>query len=585
MHLRHTDRSLTCEDDFMAGPTRRSALLGRRGEQELLAELVDRARGGRSGVLVIHGDAGIGKTALLADVVVKAADLRTIQISGAESEMELAYAGVQQLCGPLLGRIDRLPDPQKNALRVALGLREGDPPDRYLVGLAVLTLLGHAGTERPTVCIIDDAQWVDSASLQALAFAARRLLADPVVMIFAAREPGAPRELAGLPELHLSGLADRDARTLLTSVMPGRLDDHMREIILAEADGNPLALLELHRALAPAELAGGYGLATAKPLSTRIERTFDRRLRELPPQTQTLLLLAAAEPTGEPAWLWAAAGQLGIGADAAIPSEHSGLVTVESRLRFSHPLVRSAVYRNASLSERRQVHAALAEVISGPEAEDHRAWHRAHATSAPDEAVAIELVRSADRARRRGGAAAAAAFLANAVELTPDPAIRADRALDAAQAKVDAGDPEAATKLLTPLSRFDDELLSARVDLVHAKIAFAASRGRDAPPLLLAAAERLRVPDPLLARETYLEALMTSMIIGRLAANEKASPAAIAKSATQAPRPSDPPTAVDLLLDGLIVRLTEGYTTAAPLLKRAIRAYINDSETGAADPR
>ena len=350
----------------MGGEARRGALVGRRHERQVLAELVDRARGGRSGVLVIRGDAGIGKTALLDDVRADAGDFRAITLSGAESEMELAYAGVQQVCAPLLGRIDRLSAPQRNALRVALGLREGAAPDRFLVSLAVLTLLGEGSAERPTVCIVDDAHWVDRASLHTLAFVARRLLADPVVMIFAARAPGVVQELAGLPELTLGGLADHDARALLATILPGRLDETMRENILAEAEGNPLALLELNRALAPADLAGGYGLASAKPLATRIEATFEHRLRELPAQARTLLLLAAAEPMGEPAWLWAAAGQLGVGADARAAAEQSGLVTVDSKLRFRHPLVRSAIYRNASPSERRRAHAALAEVISGP---------------------------------------------------------------------------------------------------------------------------------------------------------------------------------------------------------------------------
>lgn len=561
-----------------------AALLGRRREQQALADLVDCVRTARSGVLVIRGDAGIGKTALLADVVAGASDLRAIQISGAESELELAYAGVQQLCAPLLAGIDRLPAPQRDALAVALGLRAGPVPDRLLVGLAMLSLLGEAGAEHPTLCIVDDAQWVDHASLQALAFVARRLAADPVVMIFAARTPG-PEELAGLPELLLRGLDDADARALLAAVMPGRMDETVRENILTEADGNPLALLELKGALPPAQLAGGYGLAAAKPLATRIEQTYGRRLRELPPQTRTLLLLAASEPTGEPAWLWAAAARLEVAADASSPAEESGLVTLNSRLRFRHPLVRSAIYRNASPSERRQAHAALAAAVSGPTADEHRAWHRAHAANAPDEAVATELVAAAERARRRGGAAAAAAFLAYAAELTPHPVDRAERALAAARAKLDAADPTAATKLLAAVAGAESELLDARADLLRAKIAFAARRGRDAPPLLLAAADRLRPIDPVLARETYLEALMAAMITGRLFAREHTSASAIAEAVRDAPPPSDPPTSVDLFLDGLVVRLTQGHAAAAPLLKRAVDKYLEDEAAGTADPR
>lgn len=569
-----------CQDHGMVGDAGRGTLVGRRAEQQKLSGLVDRVRSGGSAVLVLRGEAGIGKTALLLDVRDRAADLRVIVLSGAESEMELAYAGVQQLCSPLLSSLDRLPDPQKNALQVALGLRDGAAPDRLLVSLAVLSLLADAGAERPTICLIDDAQWVDRASLQALAFAGRRLSADPVAMIFAARDLQADHELAALPQMHLGGLADADARALLSSMMPARLDDIVRDNILAEADGNPLALLELNRALPRAQLAGGYGLAAAKPLATRIEQTYGRRLRELPSQTRMLLLLAAAEPTGEPSWLWAAAARLGIGADAGVPAEQSGLASVDTRLRFRHPLVRSAIYRDAAPSERRQAHTALAEVISGPFAAEHRAWHHAHATDAPDEAVAVELVQSAERARRRGGSAAAAAFLAYAVELTPDPFRRAERALAAALSKLDAGDPEAAARLLEAVGGADDELLSARADLVRAKIAFATNRGSDAPPLLLAAAERLHDLDPALARETYLEALMAAAVVGRFS-----TAVSVAEAARNAPNVSGPPRAVDLLLDGTVVRLTDGYVAAAPLLERAIDAYLDDDKNGTADPR
>lgn len=560
-------------------------LIGRQDEQQRLAELCDRARLGESGVLVVHGGAGMGKTALLADMVTRIDGLRTIAISGAESEMELAYSGVQQLCAPILAHIDRLPDPQKNALRVALGLREGVAPERLLVNLAILTLLGDAGAQRPTVCVVDDAQWVDRASLQALTFAARRLLADQVVMVFANRTPGADRELTGLPELKLDKLAHVHADALLSEVMPGQLDHSVRENILVEADGNPLALLELASAMAPAVLAGGYGLTAATSIENRIEREYDQRLQQLPPATRTLLLIAAAEPTGNPAWLWAASSRLHLDAEASAPAERSGLITVESRLRFRHPLVRSAVYRSASVTERRQVHATLADVITGPAADEYRVWHRAHSASAPDEAIAVELVGSAERARRRGGAAAAAAFLAYAVELTPDPGRRAERALNAALCKLDAGDPEAAALLLAAAGGTDNELLDARTDLVRAKIAFATQRGRDAPPLLLAAAAGLRSLDARLARDTYLEALVAGMIVGRLHSDESTSAAAIAAAARAAPAPPGPPTAADLLLDGIVVRLTEGHAAGAPLLQRAIAQYVREDEAGIADPR
>ncbi|ORV45793.1 transcriptional regulator [Mycolicibacter engbaekii] len=562
-----------------------TTLIGRQDEQRQLAQLCGRARAGKGGVLVINGEAGIGKSALLAEVVAQADGLRTVWISGAETEMELAYAGVQQVCGPILAHIAVLPDPQRSALRIALGLGEGTAPDRLLVSLAVLSLLAEAGAERPTACIIDDAQWVDRASLQALTFAARRLLADPAVMIFATRVPGAPEELAGLPELTLTRLAHADAGVLLSQVMPGRLDERVRKNILGEADGNPLALLDLRQSIAPTALAGGYGLPAAASIAGRIEREYSQRLHTLPPTTQTLLLIAAAEPTGDPTWLWAAAEKLRVGADAAVPAERSGLVTVESRLRFRHPLVRSAVYHYASASQRRQVHAALADVISGPTHTEHRAWHHAHATPTPDESVAVELVVSAQRARCRGGAAAAAAFLAYAVELTPDPLRRADRALEAARAKLDAGDPEAAIRLLSAVDRADDELLSARADLLRANVAFATRRGRDAPPLLLAAARKLRPLDPVFARDAYLGALMATMIVGRLCTGEAPSAATIVRSVRQLPPRSGPATAADLFLEGIVLRIDDGHAAAAPVLQRAIQQYLAEDNAGVADPR
>lgn len=552
----------------------------------MLASLLDDARAGRSGVIVIRGEPGIGKSALLADAVAGAADLRVLHISGAESEMELPYAGIQQLCTPLLGFVRDLPEPQKRALHVALGRGDGAAPDRLLVGLAVLTLLGEAGRAQPIACVVDDAQWVDTASLQALAIVARRILAEPLAMLFAARQPGGGPELAGLPDLALRGLAEPDARALLAAMVPGRLDERVRENIIAEADGNPLALLELHNALTPGGLAGGYGLASAASRATRIERTFGLRVRELPTATRTLLLLAAAEPAGRPEWLWASAGRLGVGVEAAAPAEAAGLITVDGGIRFRHPLIRAAIYRDASVPERRRVHAALAQAIIGPAADEYRVWHRAHATSAPDEQVANELENSAQRAHARGGVAAAAAFLAYATALSPDPAHRARRALAAAQAKLDAGAPDAAAQLLTIAGdAVDDELLSARTELLRARISFATSRGSDTPPLLLAAARRLAPLDAALARDTYLEALTAAILVGRLSSEPRDSAPAVADAARRAPPAGEPPRAVDLLLDGLVVRLTDGHAAAAPLLRRAIDTFLREEEAGTAEPR
>src|SRR6266516_1915033 len=416
----------------------RTGLLDRHGERAAVDRVLDQARAGSSAVLVVRGEPGIGKTALLGYAAGRALGFRVVRAWGAESEMELAFAGLHQLCVPMLGRLEQLPGPQRDALAVAFGMREGQAPDRFLVGLAVLSLLAATAEDQPLACLVDDAQWLDRASVQCLAFAARRLLAEPVALIFAAREPG-DHELAGLPGLTVTGLGDADARAVLASAVGGRLDAQVRDRIVAETGGNPLALLQLPRGLAPAELAGGFGLPGAAPLAGRIEDSFARQLDALPDQTRRLLLLAAADPSGDRPLVWRAAGRLGIPVQAGAPAVEAGLVEFGTRVRFRHPLVRSAAYRSASFSERRQMHAALAEATDPIADPDRRAWHRAQAAAGPDEEVAAELECSAGRAQARGGLAAAAAFLERSVLLTADPARHAERALAAAQASLQAG--------------------------------------------------------------------------------------------------------------------------------------------------
>lgn len=562
------------------------ALVGREREQRTLAELLAAARQGRSGVLVVRGEAGIGKTALLTHLVDSATDFRILQITGAETEMELAYAGVQQLCTPLMGLIGELPEPQAEALRVALGRKSGAAPDRLLVGLAVLTLLGEAGTVTPVLCVVDDAQWVDSSSINALDLVARRVLADPVAMVFATRDSEADKALAGHQELMLRGLPDHDARVLLATMVPGRLNERIRETVLSEANGNPLALLELHNALTRDELAGGYGLPNATSTETQIERTFVRRFGELPTETKMLLLVAAAEPAGRPEWLWAAADNLGVTREAAAPAEAAGLIVTEGSIRFRHPLIRTAIYRSSTAADRRQVHAALASSITGSAADDYRAWHCAHAADTPDATIAEELERMAERARARGGASAAASFLQFAADLTPDPNDRNRRALDAAMAKLDGGMTEPAAHLIAAVQdATDDEFLVARCELLRAKMAFAASRGVDAPPLLLAAAKRIEVLNPLESRKAYLGAVMASILVGRMSTEHHNSAPAVAAAARNAPSAPNPPRAIDLLLDGLVARLTRGHAPAAGLLRDAIGQYRRELEAGAIDAR
>jgi DNA-binding CsgD family transcriptional regulator/tetratricopeptide (TPR) repeat protein len=544
-------------------------LFGRRGEREVLGGLLEQVRDGRSAVLVVRGEAGAGKTALLDYAVQEAADLRVARAVGVESEMELAFAALHQLCGPLLDRLDRLPGPQRTALSTAFGLEAGPPPDRFLVGLAVLSLLSEVAAERPLMCVVDDAQWLDRASAQALAFAARRLHAESVLMVFAAREP-AP-DFHGLPELVVGGLGEADARALLEAVVRSPLDRRVMERIVAETRGNPLALLELSRELSPAQLAGGFGLPEVLPAPDRIEDSFLRRIEQLPEPTRMLLVVAAADPTGDAVLVWRAARQLGLGAEAAGAAESAGLLKIGAQVRFRHPLVRSAVYRAASRDDRQRAHRTLAEAIDPQADPDRRAWHRAQATADPDDDVAAELERSAGRAQARGGLAAAAAFLERSAELTVDPARRADRLLAAAQAKYLAGAPDAARALLAAAEAGPpDALLRARIGLLRGQMAFGSGRSADASALLLRTAQRLERLDPRLARETYLDALAAGIFVGRLA-GEAGLPeiARAARAAPAAPQPRAP----DLLLDGLAILITDGYEAGTPVAQRAVSAF------------
>ncbi|MCI2421391.1 AAA family ATPase [Saccharopolyspora sp. K220] len=543
-------------------------LRGRRSELAVLDRLIEAVRGGKSRVLVIRGEPGIGKTALLEYVAGKVSGCGVARAAGIQSEMELPFAGLHQLLTPMLDRLDDIPAPQGDALRTAFGLGPGATPDRLLVALAVLSLLAEEAKERPLLCVVDDEHWLDRASAQILAFVARRLAAEPIGIVFAAR--GTSDELEALPELAVEGLRETDARALLDSALTAPLDARVREQIVAETRGNPLALLELARKSTPAQLAGGYAIPGDVPLSNRIEEAF--QLDALPAETRRFLVLVAADPTGEPLLLWQAAARLGIDPAAADPATEAGLVEFGARVRLRHPLVRSAAYRSASFQERQSVHGALAEATD-PEADpDRRAWHRAQATAVPDERVAEELGRSADRALARGGLAAAAAFLERAAILTPEAGSRAQRLLAAARVKRDAGELDAALGLLAAIVAGPaDTLLTAEVDRLRGQIALEQRRGSDAAQLLLSAARRLEPLDSL-ARETYLEALGAAIWAGDLAAAGDVREAAEASRAT--PSAVEPPRAVDVLLDALAIRLTEGYAAAVSALTQALEKVL-----------
>ena len=468
-----------------------------------------------------------------------------------------------------------LPVPQRDALLTTFGLRAGPAPDRFLVGLAVLSLLSDVADERPLVCVVDDAQWLDRASAQCVAFVARRLLAESVVMLFAAREQS--DLLTGLPELLVEGLRAADARSLLVSVIPGRLDDAVADELLAETRGNPLALLELPRGLSAAQLAGGFGLPGALSLSGRIEQSFVNRLQALPIETQRVLLVAAAEPLGDVSLLARAAELLGITGAALEPAESAGLIEIESRVRFRHPLVRSAIYRAAAPKDRRLVHEALGEATDARVDPDRRAWHLAEAVAGRDEDVAAELERAAGRAQARGGLAAAAAFRERSALLTSDPGRRRQRLLAAASAKYDWGALDAALALLVQVEAGPlDEFGRTRVELLRGRIALEQHRGDDAGRLLASAASRLEPLDPGLARETYLEALGGAMV-GDLAIPGGARAVAVA-ARTARPGPA-PPRAVDVLLDAFATRVTDGYAVAAPALARGLELLLASEAT------
>ncbi|MFD4319119.1 AAA family ATPase [Streptomyces sp. NPDC058548] len=548
---------------------------GRGRECGHLDDLIDMVRGGESRALVLRGEPGVGKTTLLEYAAGRASGFRAARVTGVQSEMELAFAGLDQLCRPMAHRIPDLPAVQRDAVNAALGLASGGAPDGSLVALGVLNLLSETARDRPLLCVVDDAQWLDQASMRVLGFAARRLRAESVAIVFATRvlDGGLPgtSEPVGLPELLIEGLPDHDARVLLRSLLPGPWNERVLHRIVAETRGNPLALRELPKSSTLLELAGGYGLPHMRPVKQRIQTAYEEMIAGLPPETRRLLLAAAADPTGEPTLLWRAVGQLGIGIDAAAPAVAAGLLTIDDHVAFSHPMVRSAVYWGASAEERRNTHSALAGVTDTTVDPDRRAWHAAHGASSPDEVIAAELERSADGARRRGGSAAAAAFMGRAVELTPQPARRQLRALAAARWAHEAGNAETALMLLSiaeagPLV----ERRRGEADLLRARIAFTRNRGDNAAALMLRAAHRIARYDQALARDTYLEVIDMTLFAGPHAGSGEQDEAARAARRTPAPATARP---ADLLLDGIALWITEGHGAAVSGMRLALTAF------------
>jgi DNA-binding CsgD family transcriptional regulator len=537
----------------------------------VLDRLLADVRAGQSGAVVLRGEAGVGKTALLGYLTERAEGFRVANAVGVESEMELPYSGLHQLCGPMFDLIDRLPPAQHDALATVFGVGEGPPPGRFLVGIAALSLLAEAAEQQPLVCIVEDAHWLDQASGQVLGFVARRLLAEPVAVVAAARTGIGDDVLGGLPELLVGPLGESDARALLLENLVGPLDAVVCDQIVAESHGNPLALLEFPRTWSAAELAGGFGLPESHPVAGKIEEGYLRRLRGLPFDTQLLVLAATAEPLGDPVLLHSAAKTLEIDMTAVDAAVDAGLLTIGRRVQFAHPLVRSATYRSALAEDRHRVHRALADATDSEIDPDRRAWHRARATSGPDEDVAADLERSAGRAQARGGVGAAAAFLQRAVELSEDATRRSERAVAAAEANFQAGAFDAALQLATTAEAGSlDDFQRARLNLVRGHIAFVLGYGGDAAPLLLRAARALEPVSFNLSRQAYLNAYGSGFAASYL--GQRSVFLEVCRAIEALSSPPGPPPAIDLLLQGMARSHIHGRAAAMPILKRAAGA-------------
>jgi len=546
-------------------------LVGRLAELEALGGLLARATEGYSGALVLRGEAGAGKTALLDETVAAAASgLQTVRLTGVESETQLGYAGLHRFLLPFAGQLEWLPVPQRDALRNTFGLVAGPPADRFLVALGVLTLLARVASAAPLVCVVDDVQWLDPESVVVLGFVARRLYAERVVLLFAVREPADQLwALAGLPELMLGGLDDQTAVDLLASLTPGRLSLAVGARIVAGTGGNPLALVEVARELSPAQLAGAELLPEPLPVGGALEQAFGRRVGRLPPETRLLLAVAAAEPTASEAVLWRAAAQLGIDPELAASADLGDLAAIGSRVKFQHPLIRAVAYNAVPARQRRRIHQALAAVGDGSEP-DRVAWHLAMAAAGPDEAVAARLEQAADLARGRGGYAATVTFISRAAELSEDEGLRARRLLAAAQAALTAGQPVRASALLDKaMPQLGDPLARAQARRLQGLIRLALGQSDEAAPVLLAAAHAFAPIDVRMARETLLEALEAALYTGWSASRAVLLEIAGAARALPGPARSEA-SAADLLLDGFAARAADGYPASVPLLRRGV---------------
>ena len=545
-------------------------VLGRDRELEALESFRETLMSGSSAALVVHGEAGIGKTTLLERFRTTQTSCQVLSISGTESEMELPWAALHQLCTPLLVHLEGIPGPQRAALETAFGTSAEGAAEPFLCGLAVLALLTDAAARSPVICAIDNADALDQASLKTLGFVGRRLLAESVGLLFVTRD--VPADLARLPAIHIAGLADDDAGALLDTVTRAELDPAVRRQLIAETYGNPLAIVELARHGHLRRLAGGYQMPDGAPIAGQIEASFLETARALDPAAQRVLLLAAAEPTGDAALLRRAA----LGTGLELPAEDEALrrlVSLQPTVRFRHPLVRSAIYAKASDGDRRAAHRALADAFEPADDPVRRVWHLAQSLDGPDAAMAEALERTADSVQKRGGSAAVAAFLARAAALTPDAASRARRELGAARARLQSGDPDGALSLLSLAeARGLDARLSAHAQLLRGQLSFHTTRGGEAPDLLLAAARALAPCDPALSRDTYLAARNAAVFAGSLASGENVG--SIARAILAEAPVVDPAGPADLLLRAAAQLDAYGPAHAARAVRTATRALL-----------
>lgn len=552
---------------FVARPPATRRFVNRETELEAVEGLLAAARGGSSAVLVLRGGPGVGKTMLLEHAIGRASGLRVGRVGGVDSEFDLPYAALHQLLAPFLEEIEALPGPQRDSLASTLGLIEVERSDRFLTALGVLTLLSNAAQDTGLLCAVDDAEWLDEASAQVLSFVARRLVSEGIAMLFTfgAAHPTSVA-LAPFRELNFEGLSQVASRELLDRKVEGTLDSGVRDRLVIEAEGNPLALIELAQLLTAEQLAGLAPLPKALPLGDRLEQGLMRNVRGLSSDARSILVLVATERSGDPGLLRRAADGLGLSQTAIDDAE--SVLRLGAQITFRHGFVRSAVYALASETTRRDAHLALAEAMDPDADEDRIAWHRAAASVDADETVAADLEASARKARDRGGQVAAAAVLELAAELTPDPSRRAARLLVAADADLAAGALSKADTLLSQLTpKLLDDEQRAEAQRLRGTLALARGDKGSSSTLLIEAARVLAPFDLRKARDTCLDALATAMFAGRLASDRGMREAV--ECARSMPEPTQT-TAADVLLDAFATLVDEGSAAAAPVLRRGV---------------